>query len=212
MIGLDEAPISSSNLALNVRDEDSFSEISDQSGSGSSVTRVQAQSKFRQFLTTFTNENQVFYYRDKLQASYVQGDYFIDIDVDDLRGFDPSLMELVRSNPTTYLPLLEKAAREVVARLSRVKVEDIHPIQVQLENYPVLTNLRDLKALHVSTLVTVRGIVVQTSRSRVQATRLSIMCRNCKVIKNIPCSAGFGSTRIPRVSVFDLSSLYPIYI
>ncbi len=150
---------------------------------------------------TFENDHKVYYYRDKLQANYRQNDFSLEVGCDDIQTFDPSLFELLRQNPTEYLPRFEAAAGEVVARslrLSPAEANKMHKIQIQLFNYPVITELRNLDAQHVSTLVTVRGIVVQASRAQVKPTKLSIMCRNCKLIKTMENkNPDFGGTQLP---------------
>lgn len=162
---------------------------------------LEAQSKFRQFLRTFTADGQTFPYRAQLSANYEQHQYFCVVNMTDLTNFDAQLAHQVIARPTEYLPLFETAAVEVLARSMVPKPADssLHPVQIQLTNYPVFTEIRKLGASMVSKLVCLRGIVVSASRVRVKATSLSIMCRNCRSVKEVPCGAGFGSAVLPRI-------------
>jgi DNA replication licensing factor MCM5 len=41
-------------------------------------------------------------------------------------------------------------------------------------------------------------MIINASRSRLKATRLAIVCRNCKTVKHVNSTVGFGGTRLPR--------------
>lgn len=121
--------------------------------------------------------------------------------MDELRSFNNELSDLIIQKPTEYMPVFSDAAQEVVQRLTvpRPKIEEMAHIQVKLNNFPRTTPIRNLNAKDVSSLVCVRGIVVSAGKARIKATKLKIMCRNCKLVKSIKCSAGFGVARLPRV-------------
>jgi DNA replication licensing factor MCM5 len=115
-----------------------------------------------------------------------------------VQGFDSKLSGLIQDKPSEYIPILEEAAREVVSRANQYKLEDTKQIQVIITGFNKFTSIRHLSSEHVSKLVSIRGIVVSAGRPRIKATKLMVMCRNCKVTKPIVCGAGFGGARLPR--------------
>lgn len=68
-------------------------------------------------MRTHRDNNDVFIYRDNLKANYEQGDYFLVIDMDDLRAFDNALKDLVWKRPKEYVGLFEEAAKKVLQGL-----------------------------------------------------------------------------------------------
>jgi len=161
---------------------------------------VQAESKFKQFLRMWTNDQNEYPYREQLKAHYDQGDYYLIIDLDDLLEFDETLMNDFKKTPAKYLPRFERAARQVVSSLTIPKphFDSMEQIQIQFRNYPHFTPIRELSASMVSKLVAVRGIVTSAGIVRTKAVSLTIMCRNCGQEKTIYTSTGFGGATLPR--------------
>lgn len=160
----------------------------------------QAQSKFKQFIRQFENDEGEFPYREQLKAHYDQGDYYLLVDLDDLYAFDPDLRDDFRQSPARYLPRFEHASRQVVAALTipRPDLELMPRIQIQFNNYSHYTRIRDLSARNVSELVAVRGIITSAGFVRIKATSVKIMCRNCRQEKTIYTGTGFGGAVLPK--------------
>jgi len=107
----------------------------------------------------------------------------VSIDLNHLQGFSELLHQLVTNHPDEYVPIFERAAREVAVQMTATGhagevVDEKVTIQVQFKNFPRITQIRLLAADHVGKLVTIRGIVVSASRPRIKATNLTIMCRS----------------------------------
>lgn len=188
--------VASANLGLRNAEDQSIS-----LRESAQMKRTEAQSKFRQFLREHHDEQSgSFPYREQLSAHYIQGTQMLEVDMDDIRAFDAELMDQFIKDPATFLPLLETACKEVVRRtlVRPPTLEEMPDFQVTLKNFQNFVNLRDLSAVDVSQLVAVRGIVVSAGKTRVKATRLAIMCRNCKKVKHVHCGRGFGHATIPR--------------
>ena len=60
------------------------------------------------------------------------------------------------------------------------------------------TTIRDLDALHISRLVRIPGIVIGASTLSSKATALSIQCRNCAHVDQLPVTGGFSGVTLPR--------------
>ncbi|KAH8741059.1 DNA replication licensing factor MCM5 like AAA ATpase [Cryptosporidium ryanae] len=85
----------------------------------------------------------------------------------------------------TYLDLIGKARKD----LSEDEINNMVPdIQLQIISNLEPTSIRDLKSNLMEKLVTVPGIVIQASKPNKKASKLKIICRQCKGVRalNIP--------------------------
>ncbi|KAL6973941.1 minichromosome maintenance protein 5, partial [Sarracenia purpurea var. burkii] len=149
----------------------------DQAASRHTVLR-----KFKEFIRSYARKDQpnVFLYRESL----VQNPKFLVVDLADLCKYD-NLDELLRTSPTDYLPLFETAAAEVLASLrSKVAGEtgemeepETGEVQVLLNSDEDPSSMRSLGA---------------------KATYVTLLCKNCKNVKTVPCRPGLGGAIVPR--------------
>ncbi len=165
---------------------------------------MEAQSKFRQFISLHQDsESHQYIYRDRLKANVMQGDHYLTVDLNDLHSFDSQLHSLLRDRPAEFIPYFEQAASDLLVNLFPSgyfpKAVGTPSIQIMFKNYPRNIHIRKLNAVHVSQLVTVSGIIISAAKPRIKATKLSIMCRNCRVVKQIRSGQGFGTATLPRV-------------
>ena len=70
--------------------------------------------------------------------------------------------------------------------------------QVTLRSTANLMAMRDLHAENISRLVRIPGIVISASVPSSRVTRLHLMCRDCRAVKTILVSSGFGGFVLPR--------------
>lgn len=86
--------------------------------------------------------------RDALKRNYNLGQYWLEINLEDLAAFDESLAEKVQKLPTEYLPVLEGAAKDVADELTAPRPEGdekIEDIQVLLCSDAHPSSLRGMK-------------------------------------------------------------------
>lgn len=50
----------------------------------------------------------------------------------------------------------------------------------------------------MSKLVKIAGIVIAASRVKAKATHVTLVCKNCRNLKTVPCRAGLGGALVPR--------------
>ncbi|OIS97175.1 PREDICTED: DNA replication licensing factor MCM5 [Nicotiana attenuata] len=162
--------------------------------------------KFKEFIRNFSDKTQpnVFPYREAL----LENQTYLIINLSDLLSYerDQTLPELLRQNPADYLPLFETAAAEVLASLrSRVAGEsgemeepEIGEVQILLRSEQDPMSMRSLGAQCISKLVKVSGIVIAASRTKAKATYVTLLCKNCKNVKIVPCRPGLGGAIVPR--------------
>ncbi|KAJ8562231.1 hypothetical protein K7X08_011522 [Anisodus acutangulus] len=162
--------------------------------------------KFKEFIRNFPDKSQpnVFPYRESL----LENQNYLIINLSDLLSYerDQTLPELLRQNPADYLPLFETAAAEVLASLRlRVASEsgemeepEIGEVQILLRSEQDSMSMRSLGAQCISKLVKVSGIVIAASRTKAKATYVTLLCKNCKNVKIVPCRPGLGGAIVPR--------------
>lgn len=86
-------------------------------------------------------------FRDQLKRNYNVGQYWVDVNLEDLSSFDESLAEKMYKHPTEYLPIFERAAKEVADEVTapRPTKEKIEEIQVLLSSDANPNSLRRMK-------------------------------------------------------------------
>ena len=89
---------------------DNFSETQDDRN----TNRVAVKKKFLKFIKEFQEGDNVlvFKYRDALKKSYNRFEYKLEVNMEDLKGFDEQLCEKLKQEPAEMLALFEEAAKE----------------------------------------------------------------------------------------------------
>lgn len=85
---------------------------------------------------------------DALKRNYLLGRYFLEVEMEDLAGFDEMLSDKVHKQPTENLQIFEEAAREVADEITSPRPdgeEEVQDIQILLQSNANPTNIRDLK-------------------------------------------------------------------
>lgn len=168
----------------------------------SQISLQATKSRFREFLRQFHEGNFNYKYRDALKSQYNIGQYYIDVNMEDLSSFDETLADKMYKQPSEYLPLFEDAAREVADEVTKPRPEGedvVQDIQIMLNSTANPASVRELQSEQVSHLVKIPGIVIAASGIRAKATRISIQCRSCKnVLSNLPVKPGFEGYALPR--------------
>ncbi|KAL8037391.1 hypothetical protein ABFX02_11G036700 [Erythranthe guttata] len=170
------------------------------------ASRHTALQKFKEFIRNFQHKSQpnVFPYREALLSN----PKYVLVNLADLISYDPdqNLPQFLRQNPADYLPLFETAAAEVLTGLkSRVAGESgemeepvTGEVQVLLRSEQDPVSMRLLGAQYISKLVKISGIVIAASRTKAKATYVTLLCKNCKNVKLVPCRPGLGGAIVPR--------------
>ncbi|XP_020514567.1 DNA replication licensing factor MCM5 [Labrus bergylta] len=168
--------------------------------------RTHIKKRFREFLRQFrvgTDRTGFTYkYRDELKRHYTLGEFWVEVEMEDLASFDEDLSDCLYKLPTENLPLLEEAAKEVADEVTRPRPageETVQDIQVMLKSDAHHASIRGLKSEQVSRLVKVHGIIISATAVRAKATRVCLQCRGCRgVLSNIPLPPGLQGYALPR--------------
>ncbi|KAK9269462.1 hypothetical protein L1049_001237 [Liquidambar formosana] len=166
------------------------------------ATRHSVLRKFKEFIRGFETGKNVYPYRESL----VQNPKHLLVNMEDLHNFDADLPAKLRSSPADYLPLFETAAAEVLVNLkSKVagetgEMEDplTGEVQILLTSKEDSVSMRSLGAQYISRLVKIAGITIAASRVKAKATYVTLLCKNCKNIRVVPCRPGLGGAIVPR--------------
>ena len=155
-------------------------------------------SRFKKFLREWQT-NQSYIYRDQLKDNVANTNYVLEVDFDDINNFDSILSHQLRSKPSEFHPIFEKAVKEVYASLANIPIETIPDFQVEVFSYENPRLLRELNATYLNQMVTVSGIVVNANKSQVRAKKLTVKCKGCGDRRNIDLPPGISYLSIPRM-------------
>jgi DNA replicative helicase MCM subunit Mcm2 (Cdc46/Mcm family) len=50
----------------------------------------------------------------------------------------------------------------------------------------------------MSKLVKIAGIAIAASRVKAKATHVTLLCKNCRSVRTVPCRPGLGGAIVPR--------------
>ncbi|NWU89955.1 MCM5 factor, partial [Upupa epops] len=170
------------------------------------VRRSQLQKRFKEFLRQYRvgtdRTGFTFKYRDELKRHYNLGQYWVEVEMEDLSSFDEDLADYLYKQPGEHLQLLEEAAKEVADEVTRPRPageESLQDIQVMLRSDANAANIRSLKSDQMSHLVKIPGIIIAATPVRAKATRIAIQCRTCRsTINNIAVRPGLEGYALPR--------------
>ncbi|CAO1427742.1 unnamed protein product [Diamesa serratosioi] len=165
------------------------------------INMLQVKQKFKDFIRTFNEDNFHYKYRDTLKRHYLLGRYFLDVEIEDLAGFDENLADKIKKQPTEHLQIFEEAAKEVADEITapRPEGEEVQDIQILLTSNANPTNIRELKSDMVSRLVKIAGVVISASGIKAKTTKISIQCRSCNnTIPNLTVNPGLEGYALPR--------------
>lgn len=90
----------------------------------------------------------MYLFRDTLKRQYNLGQYFLEVNIEDLGSFDETLAEKIHKQPSEHIPIFEEAAKEVADELTAPRSEgeeEVQDIQIILSSESNPTNLRDMK-------------------------------------------------------------------
>ena len=129
------------------------------------------------------------YYRNEigeLAQQYPTEEKSLYIDWDDLYRFDPALADDFRSKPAQLKEYAEEALR-----LYDLPVDvSLGQAHVRVENLPDATDIREIRADHRGSLISVKGIVRKATDVRPKITNAAFECQRCGTLTRIPQTDG----------------------
>ncbi|WIA33295.1 hypothetical protein OEZ86_006435 [Tetradesmus obliquus] len=164
--------------------------------------RAQTIADFKDFITKFypANQQQTFIYRDKLMKNHAS----LEVDLVHVREFNQELGDGLENKPAEYLPLFERAAKEVLQEDHQLTAEGeeqaFEDVQLLLFSSQPFgpQGMRSITSGRVSQLVQISGIVTSCSKQKHKASYLTVQCKECRATQVVPCKPGLGGALLPR--------------
>lgn len=97
-------------------------------------------------ISSFSN----IFFRDTLKRNYNLGQYYLEVNIEDVGSFDENLADKLYKQPSEHLPIFEEAATEVVDELTAPRPEgeeNVEDIQIMLSSDAHGSDLRSLKVI-----------------------------------------------------------------
>jgi len=177
------------------------------------VNRISAKKRFREFIREFHEGTFSYPYRDQLKRHYNLGQYFLEVDLQDLTSYDEQLADKLTKSPAEYVPLFEDAAQEMADEVTKPRPlgeEEVQDIQITLKSDANAMSIRELRSEQMAKLVKIPGIIISASAIRAKATNITIQCRSCRnTISNIPLKPGLEGYAMPRKCPSDQAGRPP---
>uniref|UniRef100_A0ACD5YUS5 Uncharacterized protein n=1 Tax=Avena sativa TaxID=4498 RepID=A0ACD5YUS5_AVESA len=71
-------------------------------------------------------------------------------------------------------------------------------VQIFLSSKENCLSMRSIGADYMSKLVKIAGIAIAASRVKAKATHVTLLCKNCRSVRTVPCRPGLGGAIVPR--------------
>ena len=154
-------------------------------------------SAFHLFLSSWHQQGQ-FPYRNQLINNAARNNPSLEVDLEDLTAFDPSLALQLRQQPGDLLPILEDSVGETYRSMVAGPVPDLR-FQLSFVSREKPKTIREVHADQVGKLVVVPGLIVACSRPVLKATVLKAQCKGCQHVIALAVESGLSGCKLPRV-------------
>ncbi|PKI71570.1 DNA replication licensing factor MCM2 [Punica granatum] len=141
--------------------------------------------KFREFLLTYVNSR-----NENAEPEYVQlinemvsaNKCSLEIDYKEFIYVHPNIAIWLADAPQPVLEVMEEVAQKVVFDLHE-KYKDIHQkIYVRITNLPVYDQIRNIRQIHLNTMIRIGGVVTRRSGVFPQLQQVKYDCNKCGTI------------------------------
>jgi DNA replication licensing factor MCM2 len=135
--------------------------------------------EFRRFLTSFVNENGISVYGERIKSMCEAESQSLEIDYAHLCATNATIAFFLTNAPSQILPIFDEVAMEVV--LSGFENYDkIHnEVHVRIANLPSVETLRDLRQVHLNSLIRVSGVVTKRTAVYPELRMVKYLCLKC---------------------------------
>jgi DNA replication licensing factor MCM2 len=135
--------------------------------------------EFRRFLTSFVNENGISVYGERIKTMCESESQSLEVDYAHLCATNATIAFFLTNAPSQILPIFDGVAMEVV--LSGFENYDkIHnEIHVRIANLPSVETLRDLRQIHLNSLIRVSGVVTKRTAVYPELRMVKYLCLKC---------------------------------
>ncbi|CAN6483836.1 unnamed protein product [Victoria cruziana] len=139
--------------------------------------------KFREFLLTYDPKNQDdFIYVRLINEMVAANKCSLDIDYKQFIYVHPNIAIWLADAPQSVLEVMEEVAQKVVFEL-HINYKKIHPkVYVRITNLPVFDQIRNIRQVHLNTLIRIGGVVTRRSGVFPQLQQVKYDCNKCGAV------------------------------
>lgn len=133
--------------------------------------------KFRIFVIEFKDSNNQHIYSDKLRKVATNNLESFEVSYLDLSHYNTIIGVWLGDAPDIIIPILSDAALAMVRRF--YPNLDIKKITVRITNLPIIDNIRDLRQIHLDSLVRTKGVVTRCNDVLPHLLQIKWKCDKC---------------------------------
>ncbi|BHF72097.1 MCM DNA helicase complex subunit [Sparganum proliferum] len=146
------------------------------------ATRQEIKNRFKVFLRTFLNENDVNVYAERIVQMARENRQSLCVDYQHIAAAEQVLAYFLPEAPFHMLEIFNEAALEVtLARYPRYDRISSH-VNVRIVDLPLIEDLRSLRHLHLNQLVRTCGVVTSATSVMPQLSLVKYNCVKCSCI------------------------------
>ncbi|XP_068667407.1 DNA replication licensing factor MCM2-like [Aristolochia californica] len=135
--------------------------------------------KFKEFLLTFMNQKGDYEYICLINEMVLANKCSLDIDFKQFIHVHPNIAIWLADAPQSVLEVMEEVAKNVVFQLHENYKKIHQKIYVRITSLPVYDLIRDIKQIHLNTLIRIGGVVTRRSSVFPQLQQVKYDCNKC---------------------------------
>ena len=153
----------------------------------SSSVPIHKTQRFEDFYRLFEDKPGVYKYQEQINDIISKGGNTLTIFYEDLLAFDSQLAEMLREDPESLIEEAVKAFKNTLKFQGSKSVDQDYFVRVSIldEKCPLAIPLRGLRAKHIDSLVSFKGILIRSSTIRPKLIDATFECSVCKSQFNV---------------------------
>lgn len=155
--------------------------------------------RFASFLKSFTDpKTESFIYMDRIRAMAANNRQTLTVNFRHFAQIEPTVATWLADAPTPILAIYDQVATELTFTIFQ-EYPRVHPeIFVRIAEFPILDHLRDIRHVHLNTLIKVSGVVTRRSGVFPHLRIVKLNCEKCRRVLTPPASTGTRPERSIR--------------
>eukprot|EP00178_Gracilaria_changii_P010934 TRINITY_DN315_c0_g3_i1.p1 TRINITY_DN315_c0_g3~~TRINITY_DN315_c0_g3_i1.p1 ORF type:complete len:972 (+),score=217.24 TRINITY_DN315_c0_g3_i1:219-3134(+) len=155
--------------------------------------------RFESFLKSFTDQKtESFIYMDRIRAMAANNAQSLVIDFRHFTLAEPTVATWLADAPTPILHIFNKVATALTIKIFE-QYSRVHPeIFVRIADFPILDNLRDIRHVHLNTLIKVSGVITRRSGVFPHLRNVKLNCEKCRRVLTPPATSTLRPERSIR--------------
>lgn len=138
--------------------------------------------RFKHYLRNYVDESGIAIFREKIDKMVEENGQSIIIGYETLCDMKPVLAYFLPEAPKEMLTVFDKAATEVVFQIYP-RYHKIHKkIFIRIARLPILEQIRNLRCIHISQLITIEGVVASSTSVTPQMAEIRYKCMKCSTV------------------------------